>query len=84
MAGTGCGLGSGYAVFLEKFGMGLSWVMWEDFWLESIDGPRLGDMEGCLVGIFTGLRLGDPERILVGNLEQPPAGGIRNVFGWKA
>ena len=33
---------------------------------------------------LTGMRLGDPEGILVGNLGRPPAGGIRKVFDWKA
>ena len=32
---------------------------------------------------LTGPRMGDPEMILVGNLERPPAGGTRTIFGWK-
>ena len=26
------------------------WVIWKGVWLESIDGPRLGDLEEWLVG----------------------------------
>ena len=44
-----------------------SWVIWKDVWLEILDRPWLGDMEGCLVGNFEWIWLGDLEGFLVGN-----------------
>ena len=35
-----------------------SWVIWKDFWLEILNGPRMGDFEGVLVGNGDGEVLG--------------------------
>ena len=48
-SGNGCDIGFGHGGLLGKFGMYPSWVMWNDIWLESIDGPQLGDLEVWLV-----------------------------------
>ena len=52
LGGTGCELGSGYGGFLGNFLMNPIWVMWKGVWVEGLDGPRSGDIEGCLVGNF--------------------------------
>ena len=49
---TSCELRLGHGGFLGKFEVDPSWVMWKDFWLEILDGPRLRYLEGWLVGIF--------------------------------
>ena len=41
--------------------------MWKNVWLESSDGPWLGNLGGWLVGIF----------------DMTPAGGSGRNFGWK-
>ena len=62
-----------------------SWVIWKDVWLESFDGPWLGNLEGWLNGIFlTGTWLGYPEGILVGNFGTAPGWENLTIFGWKA
>ena len=35
-----------------------SWVIWKDFWLEILNGPGLGDLEGILGGKCDGEVIG--------------------------
>ena len=42
-------------------------VIWKDVWLESLDGPQMGDLEGWSVGIF----------------DWTPSGGSGREFVWE-
>ena len=41
-------------------------MLWKDFWLGHLNGPRLGDLEGFLVGNCDGEALRQSDGVLVG------------------
>ena len=45
-------------------------MIWKDFWLENLNGPQMGDLEGFLVGKWDGEVLGRSDGVLVGRLEK--------------
>ena len=58
------------------------WVMCKDVWLENIDEPRMGDMEGLLVGNFDWTPAGGSGREF-GNLNSPWLGGSEGFLVGK-
>ena len=56
-------------------------MIWKDFWLEILNGPRLRDLEGFLVGIIMVRCLGDQIEFWLGSQENDVARSTRQVRG---
>ena len=61
-----------------------NWVIWKDVWLEILDGPQMGDLEGCLVGFFDWTSAGGPGREFGWKFGTPPGWGNQKDFGLES